>query len=183
MSAPILIVTDGSGHQDGNNAGGFAAIIRLPNGEAPMILYGAKTGTSVERMELEALLDALAWLVRGGYDANRPEVRWYCDRQTLVEAVKRDEWGEPVMARSRAAADLWARFECLEPLFRVTAIWNPRCHLAANRRVDALAGELRIMLRDFNNEYPHNITTTMLEELPDAPVQNAPEEKAGEAGT
>lgn len=163
---PVLLASDASAHQHGGWSGGAACLIREP-GKPVRWLFSSKTGTSVERMELEVMLDALATLEPPPKGGSRRVVMWFCDRANLAAAVTRDPaTGLPGCARSRAAADLWARFDYLETLFDVTGIWAGRNTVQAQAKADELSGLLRLHVRDFHAEHQPDAGTWLFHAAP-----------------
>ncbi len=151
----FICISDGSGHSDGNHAGGGCCRLTTRDASRTWVFFNAKNHTSVERMELEVFLDALAFLTAQLSDEtlkSRPHVLWLCDRRNLVWGATRDiETGDLKAERSTAAADLWARFEYLETIFHVHPVWVPRNSNGFQAETDAMAGRLRVLLRDFSN--------------------------------
>lgn len=150
-------MTDGAGYQDGY--GGYASLLISPRHNKYVPNVGAATGTSVDRMEFEALLmglqsilDSMGW-DKGPHfqmlEARQPTVVWYSDRESLVRSVSRNpETGEPIYRRKNAP-DLWRRFEYYEQYFRITAIHVGRKTLRWQDICDNLSSEARQLLKDY----------------------------------
>lgn len=152
----FTLMTDGAGHQDG--FGGYSSLLISFRHKKYVPNVGAATGTSVDRMEFEALLmglqsilDSMGW-TKGNHlrmlESTQPKVVWYSDRESLVRSVMRDEHGETVYGRKNAP-DLWCRFEFYERLFRITPIHIPRATIQWQDVCDELSSEARQLLKDY----------------------------------
>lgn len=133
--------TDGSGHQDG--CGGASAVLIDCRLGAPHYRWMAQTGSTVERMELEALLMGLQMVIDLKPSHPQPRVWWVVDREALALSVWRHPDGaatqQPYYART-SAPDLWARFAYYESLLSITPQWVPRDTNQLHREADWLAG-------------------------------------------
>lgn len=136
---PILIYTDGGClvHEDG--AGGYAAVICLPNGNYKEISGGVDM-TRSDRMELLAAAAALRTL--DSYATPGERVQVYTDSQYLYQGVTKKIWTEwtPEEANQALNNDLWRELAALTANYQVTWFWvkghngNPM-----NERCDWLA--------------------------------------------
>lgn len=153
----IEIWTDGSGPrpvakgQRCIGAGGWAAVIKMPNAfaPAPMVcdLSGGAHDTTVSRMEMIAVCEALEWLTQ----VPRAIVI-YCDSAMIVncfadgwiEGWKRRGWinskSKPVENR-----DLWERMEAAIARHSSVQFVKVKGHAGVefNERADVLAREAR----------------------------------------
>lgn len=111
----FLVWTDGSGHVSG--FGGWACRVDTQDRFHKMFRMGAVIGTSVDRMEMTAILEALQLVMEMRHLAARDEsdpvqlrplkVKMFCDRENLVLSIQR------VYDRSNCQ-DLWERFAYYE---------------------------------------------------------------------
>lgn len=137
MQPDLLLYTDGSGReQDG--FGGYAAVIKTPDGYVNQFVMGAISNSTVDRAEFTALIEGLrvaydvwkalpdAWLSRWPQEQvlKTPHIMWYSDRESLVLSAKN------VNSRNNCP-DLWAAYEYFES----------RCKIEANF-IDDAAKEL-----------------------------------------
>ena len=83
----LSIYTDGSAYPNPGQ-GGWAAIIVLPP-EFELILRGSEEATTNNRMEFQAPLSALDWMVRMGY--TRATI--FSDSQLVVNTMNAWAWG------------------------------------------------------------------------------------------
>lgn len=122
------INTDGAGHPDG--FGGWAAVITQVQCDgdpvvipSPVQLQGGQSGTSVDRMELTALLEALTYIEKTAklYPELKRHVAvlWLCDRETLVRTVNNQY-------AAHTNRDLYYRLSYFEKLFAITGMHIPR---------------------------------------------------------
>ncbi len=136
---PIMIYTDGGClvHEDG--AGGYAAVICLPNGNRKEISGGVDM-TRSDRMELLAAAAALRTL--DAYAAPGERVNVYTDSQYLYQGVTKKIWTTwtPEEAQKALNNDLWMELRDLVAGYDITWFWvkghngNPM-----NERCDWLA--------------------------------------------
>ena len=136
---PIMVYTDGGClvHEDG--AGGYAAVICLPNGNTKEISGGVDM-TRSDRMELLAAVAALRTLET--YAAPGERVQVYTDSQYLYQGVTKKLWTAwaPDEAAQALNNDLWRELALLTEKYPITWFWvkghngNPM-----NERCDWLA--------------------------------------------
>ena len=133
----VDIYTDGA--CKGNpGVGGWGALLRW--GEVEKEIFGGEPATTNNRMELQAVIEALA-LLKG-----RVEVRVHTDSQYVQKGIT--EWLPSWKRRSWRTADnkpvknvdLWQRLDALAALHQVQWLWV-RGHAGhdGNERADALA--------------------------------------------
>lgn len=148
----FLIIADGSGWTD--HIGGYGAIILSVT--SPHITYepafGASTHTETGRAEFMAILNALHAIVdKCGYEhasqlellkQNKPRVFILSDRMDLVGSLLG-------MYKRRTNLDLWAQFAWYTQYFAFTAAHITRDTFPLHKSADALASELRLVLKDF----------------------------------
>lgn len=148
----FLIIADGSGWTD--HIGGYGAIILSVT--SPHITYepafGASTHTETGRAEFMAILNALHAIVdKCGYEhanqlellkKNKPRVFILSDRMDLVGSLLG-------MYKRRTNLDLWAQFAWYTQYFACTAAHITRDTFPLHKSADALASELRLVLKDF----------------------------------
>ena len=117
----------------------------------------ASNGTTVERMEFEALLIGLQSIIDVcSWDSNeltrvrfaKPTVLWTSDRESLVLAVKRDEHGKPIYSR-RSTPDLWCRFDWYEHIFTIVTNQVKRDTNPYHCITDRLAGDARTFSKSY----------------------------------
>jgi ribonuclease HI len=144
MSGPVEIYTDGACR--GNpGPGGWAAV--LSAGGRAKEISGAQPQTTNNRMELQAVIEALQAL-------KRPlEVRLYTDSQYVRRGIL--EWLPQWKARGWKTADkkpvknqdLWQQLEAVAAGHRIEWHWvpghagvpgNERCDVLANAAIDGL---------------------------------------------
>jgi len=126
----ITVYTDGS--CIGNpGPGGWAAIIRIDNKE--VILKGAQTDTTNNRMEMRAIIEAVKWFSKNITDGT---VYLYSDSSLVINSIKKG-W------KRKANLDLWEEFDDAVGALKNTIInWNwvkGHADNEFNNRVDVLA--------------------------------------------
>jgi ribonuclease HI len=137
MSGMVDIYTDGACR--GNpGPGGWAAVLTAGGREKE--IFGAQPQTTNNRMELQAVIEALQAL-------NRPvKVRLYTDSQYVRRGIL--EWLAQWKARGWKTADkkpvknqdLWQLLEAAASRHRIEWHWVPgHAGIAGNERCDALA--------------------------------------------
>lgn len=141
VAQPIMVYTDGGClvHEDG--AGGYAAVICLPNGNRKEISGGVDM-TRSDRMELLAAAAALRTLDTYADKGDRVQV--YTDSQYLYQGVTKKIWTEwnDTEAKKPLNYDLWTDLRELTEEYDITWFWvkghsgNPM-----NERCDWLATE------------------------------------------
>lgn len=142
---------------------------------------GGMLGVDVERAEFMALLEGLQLILQ---EANLADVKaraylllnpirltWFSDRESLVHSVTRGDDGQPINKRT-ASADLWARFEFYEPMFRISAFHLPRNTNPNQAVADQISSDLRTLLKDYF-ELPHNQIQSLTTEQAAASIRAA----------
>jgi ribonuclease HI len=136
---PILIHTDGSCETQ-TKLGGWAAVLQC--GEHQRVLQGSATDTTVNAMELTAVVQALNALKQAG-----SSVQLLTDSNYVVRGV--NEWLSDWIkrgwknARGEQVANLylWQQLKTLLDQHTVTLIWIPR---GQNAQADELAQSARL---------------------------------------
>ncbi len=167
----FLLTTDGSGHDATKKATGSAWVLRTLNatlhgGSAEFRGCSGCSHGTVQRAELQALLDGLSFLARElgvltlsgaakfcGIPLSdiavfprhsRVKVWWEGDRETVILQVARRRDGTTYYAR-KEEMDLWQQMRWFEHVFDITAAYVPRNTTQDQKDVDARAGEVRGM--------------------------------------
>lgn len=147
-----LLWTDGSGHTDGVwvSATRFVCCGRV--GQKPGSTLSCGNCGTVNRAELQALLDGLAGIMdverkrEGGNASWKPRwpirVRWFSDRENVVNGVIRDSSGKTLNSR-RSDGDLWAAMEWYEKHFQIQPQHVPRNTLLQQTACDKICGKTR----------------------------------------
>lgn len=136
---PIIIHTDGSCETQ-TRLGGWAAVLQC--GEHQRVLQGSATDTTVNAMELTAVIEALKALKQAGSVA-----QLFSDSNYVVRGV--NEWLADWMKRGWKNArgeqvanlDLWQQLKALLEQHTVTLTWIPR---EQNAQADELAQSARL---------------------------------------
>jgi ribonuclease HI len=136
---PILIHTDGSCETQ-TRLGGWAAVLQC--GEHQRVLQGSATDTTVNAMELTAVIEALKALKQAGLS-----VQLFSDSNYVVRGM--NEWLSDWLKRGWKNArgeqvtnlDLWQQLKTLLELHTVTLTWIPR---GQNTQADELAQSARL---------------------------------------
>ena len=136
---PIIIHTDGSCETQ-TRLGGWAAVLQC--GEHQRVLQGSATDTTVNVMELTAVIEALKALKQAG-----SSVQLFSDSNYVVRGV--NEWLSDWLKRGWKNArgeqvanlDLWQQLKTLLELHTVTLTWIPR---GQNAQADELAQSARL---------------------------------------
>lgn len=149
-ASDYLVFTDGSGHQDGY--GGWAALAIETATGRKMFRMGGQSGTSVERMELTALIEGLLMCAELGrlslaVEAHqvyfRKTVLWRSDRESLVKTIT----GE---YRRSTEPDLWKRLDVVMARFAISAEHVSRENdFPEFGPVDLHASTARIMMKSY----------------------------------
>ncbi len=147
----IRIYTDGGClvHEDG--AGGYAAVICLPNGNRKEISGGVDT-TRSERMELLAAVSALRTLP--AYAAAGAAVQVYTDSQYLYNGASKAIWRDwtKEQADNFLHHDLWLELADICPKYKISWFWvkghngnslNERCDWLATAAAKRTVAEKR----------------------------------------
>jgi ribonuclease HI len=136
---PIIIHTDGSCETQ-TRLGGWAAVLQC--GEHQRVLQGSTSDTSVNAMELTAVIEALKALKQAG-----SAVQLFSDSNYVVRGV--NEWLSDWIKRGWKNArgeqvanfDLWQQLKMLLEQHTVTLTWIPR---GQNVQADQLAQSARL---------------------------------------
>jgi ribonuclease HI len=153
---PIIIHTDGSCETQ-TRLGGWAAVLQC--GEHQRVLQGSATDTTVNAMELMAVIEALKALKQAG-----SSVQLFTDSNYVVRGV--NEWLSDWLKRGWKNArgeqianlDLWQQLQTLLEQHTVTLTWIPR---GQNAQVDELAQSARLTqkpLGDAGSVVDNNVT-------------------------
>jgi ribonuclease HI len=136
---PIVICTDGSCETQ-TRLGGWAAVLQC--GEHQRVLQGSAADTTVNAMEITAVIEALKALKQAG-----SSVQLFSDSNYVVRGV--NEWLADWLKRGWKNArgeqvanlDLWQMLKTLLEQHRVTLTWIPR---GQNAQADELAQSARL---------------------------------------
>jgi len=136
---PIIIHTDGSCETQ-TRLGGWTAVLQC--GEHQRVLQGSATDTTVNAMELTAVIEALKALKQAG-----SAVQLFSDSNYVVRGV--NEWLADWIKRGWKNArgeqvanlELWQMLKSLLEQHTVTLTWIPRGH---NAHADELAQSARL---------------------------------------
>ena len=136
---PIIIHTDGSCETQ-TRLGGWAAVLSC--GEHQRILQGSALDTTVNAMELTAVIEALKTLKQAG-----SSVQLFSDSNYVVRGVNEwlSDWFKRGWKNARgeqvANLNLWQQLKTLLEQHTVTLTWIPR---AQNTQADELAQSARL---------------------------------------
>ncbi len=136
---PIIIHTDGSCETQ-TRLGGWAAVLQC--GEYLRVLQGSATDTTVNAMELTAVIEALKALKQAG-----STVQLFADSNYVVRGVNEwlSDWIKRGWKNARgeqvANLDLWRQLQALLEQHTVTFTWIPR---GQNGQADELAQSARL---------------------------------------
>lgn len=158
----IIIHTDGSCETQ-TRLGGWAAVLQC--GEHQRVLQGSATDTTVNAMELTAVIEALKALKQAG-----SSVQLFADSNYVVRGV--NEWLSDWLKRGWKNArgeqvanlDLWQQLKTLLEQHTVTLTWIPR---GQNAQADELAQSARLTqkpLDDAGSEAAPTVTTQAVSE-------------------
>lgn len=136
---PIIIHTDGSCETQ-TRLGGWAAVLQC--GEHQRVLQGSASDTTVNAMELTAVIEALKALKQAG-----STVQLFTDSNYVVRGVNEwlPDWIKRGWKNARgeqvANLDLWQQLQALLEQHMVTLTWIPR---GQNAQADELAQSARL---------------------------------------
>ena len=153
---PILIYTDGSCYPNPGGAGGWAAIIRIPN-QSEIQIKGNHPSTTNNRMELTAVIKAVEHCPNVDHD--RTWIHLYSDSQYVVNPIngvgKVKKWSQQ---ENRINRDLWEQLLAAIEGKSVQAFWI-RAHAGhpENERCDQMAEAERESLGGGSREKPFKI--------------------------
>ena len=152
---PIVIYTDGGCLVREDGAGGWGAVICLPNGNKKE-LSGGVDSTSSERMELLAAVSALRTLKGIAYEGQRVVLN--TDSRYLTDGATKRIW---LTANTRPTPlpneDLWLELSRLTPLYTIDWQWikghsgnpfNERCDFLATT-----AAKQSVAEKEFVHDY------------------------------
>lgn len=158
---PIVIYTDGGCLVREDGAGGWGAIICLPNGNKKE-LSGGVDSTSSERMELLAAVSALRTLKGISYEGQRVVIN--TDSRYLTDGAEKKIW---LTANARKTPlpneDLWQELSRLTALYAIDWQWikghagnpfNERCDFLATTAAKQSVAE-KEFVRDYAGQLEH----------------------------
>ena len=155
----FILWTDGSGYDTGHGA---SASILLDNETGKKeVRISANSTSTTHRAEFDALLNGLqaalemrdwntpADKLRLDQSRVKPSICWFGDSESLMLATYIDEHtGKPAFQR-RLNGDLWYRYAYYETAFHITPIHIPRNSMPEHALADRLAGEARLLLKEY----------------------------------
>lgn len=158
---PIVIYTDGGCLVREDGAGGWGAVICLPNGNKKE-LSGGVDSTSSERMELLAAVSALRTLQGISYEGQRVVIN--TDSRYLTDGAEKKIW---LTANTRKTPlpneDLWQELARLTPLYNIDWQWikghsgnpfNERCDFLATTAAKQSVAE-KEFVHDYAGQLEH----------------------------
>ena len=150
----ITLFTDGSCYV-ASHTGGYASLIAFEDGSRKLIFGGAHA-TSIERMELTAVIEGLRYIRQYFADlikqtGTQVHVTLVNDREDLLRQIS-GEYG------SKHNHDLWAAFKAVSDGMRITPIWTTRNIHPAQAMVDKVCGDVRILLEGVNPTMLHEVS-------------------------
>ncbi len=158
---PIVIYTDGGCLVREDGAGGWGAVICLPNGNKKE-LSGGVDSTSSERMELLAAVSALRTLQGISYEGQRVVIN--TDSRYLTDGAEKKIW---LTANTRKTPlpneDLWQELSRLTALYAIDWQWikghsgnpfNERCDFLATTAAKQSVAE-KEFVRDYAGQLEH----------------------------
>ena len=164
MTQPIIIHTDGSCETQ-TRLGGWAAVLSC--GEHQRALQGSATDTTVNAMELMAVIEALKALKQVG-----SSVQLFSDSNYVVRGVNEwlSDWIKRGWKNARgeqvANLDLWQQLQTVLAQHTVTLTWIPR---GQNTQADELAQSARLTQTSDVTQQPLDDAGSMA--APTVPVQ------------
>ncbi len=176
---PWFLYTDGSGQVDVPGASAHVVF----NRHTGTFDHGVSTSsrTSVERAELQALLNGLVFIaenskvldsrraIEEGHE-KRPEIIWVGDRENLILSVLRGYDGL-TLNRRRNNLDMWAALSYWEQYFDILPLQRPRNVVGAQGVADMLCGAARKSLKQFLDDIHPEIVNRL------TPPQAQPSDK------
>jgi ribonuclease HI len=162
---PIIIHTDGSCETQ-TRIGGWAAVLQC--GEHQRVLQGSATDTTVNAMELMAVIEALKALKQAG-----SSVQLFADSNYVVRGV--NEWLADWIRRGWKNArgeqvanlDLWQQLQTLLEQHTVTLTWIPR---GQNAQADELAHSARLTQASETTQKPLDDAGSVVDNNATAPT-------------
>jgi ribonuclease HI len=162
---PIIIHTDGSCETQ-TRLGGWAAVLQC--GEHQRLLQGSTTDTTVNAMELTAVIEALKALKQAG-----SSVQLFSDSNYVVRGV--NEWLSDWLKRGWKNArgeqianlDLWQQLQALLEQHTVMLTWIPR---GQNAQADELAQSARLTQASEATQKPLDDAGSVVENNTTAPT-------------
>jgi ribonuclease HI len=147
--ADFLLFTDGSGYQDG--FGGWACLAKTRFQERRLLRVGCASGTSVDRMEMTAMVEGMQMIIdflNENPNALRrldgtASVTWYSDRESMVKSAlgEYDRSNEP---------DLWHRYVGFQTRLRIEPVFIKReTDFPEFQEVDLHASTGRIIIKNY----------------------------------
>lgn len=138
MNPPhAYVFTDGS--CTGTGLGAWAAVVILPNEDISQVLFGVANYTTINRCELQPMIDGLRWLRLHYGKTTGLRVIAVSDSETTVRTMSGEFGGD-------ANTDLWQAYEAARRGFLVTPLWRERNTHPYMQFADALCGALRKLL-------------------------------------
>jgi len=128
------IFSDGS--CTGTGVGAWAALAVIPQTGASQALFGMANHTTINRCELQPVIDGLRWLRLHFGKAQGLRVTIISDSETTVRVMSGNY-------DSSANLDLWQAYEAARRGFLLTPTWQERNTHPYMRFVDALCGAVR----------------------------------------
>jgi ribonuclease HI len=151
---PLKIFADGS-WANLTNAGGYAALVQLAD-NSTHVVQGSAFPTSIERMELTAIVEGLRFLentLRKQLLDNRLSVAIINDREDVIRQIS----GE---FDPNHNLDLWYQMQFYHERFNIIPIWMERNSHPALLQVDLLSAHCREIIEYARPEPGHEIFST-----------------------
>ena len=161
----IVIHTDGSCETQ-TRLGGWAAVLEC--GEHQRVLQGSATDTTVNAMELTAVIEALKALKQAGSSA-----QLFTDANYVVRGVNEwlSDWLKHGWKNARgervANLDLWEQLKTLLDQHTVTLTWIPR---EQNVQADELAQSARLTQKPTDDAGSHAAPTEPSQAVPETHI-------------
>lgn len=145
FNSRVIIYTDGSCFPNPGGAGGWAAIVRMPNANE-MILQGSADSTTNNRMELTAVIESLVFLGTLDLPVLLSEIQIHSDSTYVCNPINTKKVVKWSKEEKRTNRDLWQDLASAIMQFRVPvkAVWV-RGHAGhpENERCDQMAESQR----------------------------------------
>ncbi len=130
------LYTDGSCDNMGTRHGGWASYILDPSDNG-WLISGQAVDTTSNRMELQAIIEGLQWILQKYDETTRRHVKvtLYCDSKYSVNLIKEwiQDWRTKNILESRPNLDLILQLDDQRNKCQLCPRWIPRnsCELAA----------------------------------------------------
>lgn len=134
MKPHAVLYTDGS--CPGAGTGAWACLVVTPGGRYK-VLFGYSASTTINRCELQPVIDGLLW------------VRERLGAGIRVQLVTDSEYVAKIIGgiyQGAAISDLWAAYRVAAEDLSVSAVWRERQSLPGMRYVDSLCWSVRKLL-------------------------------------